>query len=98
MKNLKYLFLISFVSIFINVFGQQGLTCDDALPFCTDSVNNFEFNTIGVGQVGPNYGCMGTAPHTRSVVWFYMRIATPGDIDSNKRRVIRFCNPFRSSS
>lgn len=52
--------------------------CDGARPFCTGITSDFPA-TINAGdaQIGPNYGCLTSVPNP---TWFYMKIATAGDL------------------
>lgn len=52
--------------------------CKGADPFCTGTTYYFPTNiNAGVGQTGPDYGCLGTQPNP---VWYFLRIATAGAI------------------
>jgi gliding motility-associated-like protein len=53
-------------------------SCAGADPFCTGSTYNFPAGVnAGSGETGPNYGCLYSEPNP---VWYYLKIATPGDI------------------
>ncbi len=55
--------------------------CTGSDPFCTGTTYNFPANVnAGVGQSGPNYGCLCTQPNP---VWYYLRIANPGSLSIN---------------
>lgn len=55
--------------------------CTGSDPFCTGTTYNFPANVnAGVGQSGPDYGCLCTQPNP---VWYYLRIANPGSLSIN---------------
>jgi len=55
-----------------------GGTCETAEPFCTDGGSTYPAGVnTGNAQSGPNYGCLGSQPNP---AWYYMKIATGGDI------------------
>ncbi len=59
-------------------FGQNG-TCLTADPFCTGTPVTFPGGVgTGTAEVGPDYGCLLTQPNP---AWFYMEIATGGNLD-----------------
>lgn len=58
--------------------GGPNSTCEMAAPFCTGTLYSFPAGVnAGHGQVGPNYGCLGSTPNP---AWYYMKIATSGNI------------------
>lgn len=80
--------------------GGQNKTCETAAPFCTGTLYSFPAGVNAPpGQVGPNYGCLATRPNP---AWYYMRVATPGNIiiqmHSEPAKDIDFCcwGPFTS--
>ncbi|MBU3928938.1 MAG: PKD domain-containing protein, partial [Bacteroidetes bacterium] len=54
-----------------------GFTCAESDPFCTSEIYSFPAATTGVGEPGPDYGCLNTQP---CPVWYHMRIRQSGDI------------------
>lgn len=56
-----------------------GENCANANPFCTGTNYNFP-NSTGVQSLGGGgiYGCLGSTPNP---VWYYMQVATAGNID-----------------
>ncbi len=53
-------------------------TCGQADPFCTGTTYTFPATVGGsAGQVGPNYGCLGTKPNP---AWYYLQIANSGNL------------------
>lgn len=83
----------------IYIKSRQNNRCNLAEPFCTD-VGLYQFPAgvnAGSGEVGPNYNCLSTTPNP---AWYYMRIATPGNINiymySTPSEDIDFCcwGPF----
>lgn len=54
----------------------QGTNCGSADPFCTGTTYIFPNNT-GVPDSGP-MDCLGSSPNP---AWYYLQIATPGDLD-----------------
>ncbi len=83
MKNIfsnRLLFIIILLIINNNLFS-QGADCSTADPFCTGTTYNFPLQTDnGTAEVGPDYGCLCTQPNP---VWYYLNIATAGDININ---------------
>ncbi len=77
MKNKYILLCIVFMLNFL-VYG-QGLTCDQAEPFCASNAALVFPNTSNTGnaEVGPNYGCLGTQPNP---AWYYLQIGQSGDL------------------
>ncbi|MDC3388912.1 hypothetical protein OAX11_05325, partial [Flavobacteriaceae bacterium] len=76
MTSKKY---ISVLLILLNSFVfSQGITCDLVEPACAGGGFVFENVSNGtVGEVGPNYGCLGSVPNPS---WFYFNVAASGDI------------------
>ncbi|MFZ5553513.1 MAG: gliding motility-associated C-terminal domain-containing protein [Bacteroidota bacterium] len=61
------------------VFSQN--TCATADPFCTQTGTTYPAGVNnGTAPAGPNYGCLGTQPNP---AWFYLNIATSGNIQIN---------------
>lgn len=57
--------------------GSPGL-CEDASVFCGSNVYQYPAGVnSGNGQVGPDYGCLGSTPNP---VWYFMQILNPGPI------------------
>jgi gliding motility-associated-like protein len=55
--------------------------CSGADPFCTGIAYNFPANVnAGVGQSGPDYGCLCSQPNP---VWYYLRISNAGSLSIN---------------
>ncbi len=55
-------------------------TCAAAQPFCTSTGATYPAATNTTAQTGPNYGCLGSEP---APAWFYLNIATSGNININ---------------
>ncbi len=55
-------------------------TCAAAQPFCTSTGVSFPASTNTTAPAGPNYGCLGSQPNP---AWYYLNIATPGNIMIN---------------
>ena len=55
-------------------------SCAAASPFCTSTGATYAAATGTTSQTGPNYGCLSTQP---SPAWFYLNIATSGNIQIN---------------
>lgn len=54
--------------------------CVAAQPFCTSTGVSYPAGTNTSAPAGPNYGCLGSQPNP---VWYYLNIATAGDIMIN---------------
>ncbi|MBL7883964.1 MAG: gliding motility-associated C-terminal domain-containing protein [Bacteroidia bacterium] len=74
MKKLSQLILLLFTSG--NLLLAQGSDCSTADPFCTGTTYTFP-NTTGVPNAG-TFGCLTTTPNP---AWYYLQIATSGNID-----------------
>lgn len=90
-----------FASLMMDYYvrSRQNNTCANADPFCTDN-GQYQFPAgvnAGSGESGPSYDCLYTTPNP---AWYYMRIATPGNINiymySTPSHDIDFCcwGPF----
>ena len=90
-----------FASLMMDYYvrSRQNNTCANADPFCTDN-GQYQFPAgvnAGSGEAGPSYNCLSTTPNP---AWYYMRIATPGNINiymySTPSHDIDFCcwGPF----
>lgn len=55
-------------------------SCAGAQPFCTSSGVTFPGSVGTTSEVGPNYGCLFSQP---SPAWYYLNIATAGNIMIN---------------
>ena len=55
-------------------------SCAGAQPFCTSTGVNYPAAVGTTSESGPNYGCLSTQP---SPGWFYLNIATAGNIQIN---------------
>ncbi|MCH2043897.1 MAG: SprB repeat-containing protein, partial [Saprospiraceae bacterium] len=79
MKNISILFLFfSTLAGFNNLYA-QGVDCENAEPFCTDSGATFPAGTNQpAAPAGNNYDCLGTQPNP---AWYYLQIDDPGPID-----------------
>ena len=90
-----------FASLMMDYYvrSRQNNTCANADPFCTDN-GQYQFPAgvnAGSGESGPSYDCLYSTPNP---AWYYMRIATPGNINiymySTPSHDIDFCcwGPF----
>jgi hypothetical protein len=77
-------FFILLISLIVSISGFSqagGITCSDMEPICTDAGVSFTANSGGPSasslDPGNNYGCLGSTPNPS---WFYLEIATAGDI------------------
>jgi len=61
----------------ITSYAQQPF-CNDAEPFCTDSVYNYPLATGTSSETGPDYGCLLTQPNP---VWYFLQISVAGNIN-----------------
>lgn len=102
----NYILLLLLLFLGIQVFSQPGggsnNTCETAAPFCTGTTYTFPAGVnAGFGQSGPCYSCLATRPNP---AWFYMRVATSGNIIISMHSVpqedIDFCcwGPFSSQN
>jgi gliding motility-associated-like protein len=77
---MKKLFLIIvFITGIINANSQNF--CNVALPFSTGTTYNFPAGVSSPsvqGEVGPNYGCLGSTPNP---AWYYLKVCTQGNIE-----------------
>ena len=55
-------------------------SCASAQPFCTSVGANFPAGVNTTAPVGPNYGCLFSQPNP---AWYFLNIATPGNININ---------------
>lgn len=56
-----------------------GSICNSASPFCTGSTVTYPAGVnTGQAPLGPAYGCLASRPNP---AWFYLQIATSGNID-----------------
>jgi hypothetical protein len=99
---MKKRILLSIASFCLAIHSfSQGASCATADPFCTENGAAFPASTSTVAESGPDYGCLGSQPNP---AWYYMQIATSGNIDidlSNSANVdIDFAcwGPFSSLS
>lgn len=74
MKKFSQLFLLLFASS--SMLFAQGSDCSTADPFCTGTTYTFP-NTTGVPDAG-TFGCLITTPNP---AWYFLQIATTGNID-----------------
>ncbi|MFZ5553511.1 MAG: gliding motility-associated C-terminal domain-containing protein [Bacteroidota bacterium] len=80
-NNLLLRFLFAFVLLITanhSAFSQAS--CAGAAPFCTSTGVNFPASTSTTAPAGPNYGCLGSQPNP---AWYYLNIATSGNIQIN---------------
>ena len=77
MKRLINIFILfcSFLTISISS-NAQGTNCFGADPFCTGTTETFP-NTTGTPSTG-SLGCLGSTPNP---AWYYLNIATSGDLN-----------------
>lgn len=80
-KQLKFL-LFCFSVLCVSSSFSQGTTCATADPFCTGTTYNFPNNT-GVPDAG-TFDCLMTTPNP---AWYYLQIATSGNIVININQV-----------
>ena len=98
MKQSWYLFVLFLLAgsgLYAQVGGQNN-TCQTAAPFCTGTLYSFPAGVnAGSGQTGPYYGCLLSRPNP---AWYYMKVATPGNIiiqmHSEPSKDIDFCRAF----
>ena len=78
MKN-NYI-VICIVFIFNSLAYGQGLTCDQAEPFCAGNATLVFPNTFdgSFAEIGPDYGCLFDQPNP---AWYYLQIGQDGDLD-----------------
>lgn len=80
---MKYFYsFLFFVVCLIGIqtkINAQG-SCAAAAPFCTAAGVNFPASTSTTAPAGPNYGCLGSQPNP---AWYYLNIATNGNIQIN---------------
>lgn len=85
----KLTFLLTLL-IFINLnVKSQGTDCFSADPFCTGSTYNFP-NSTSTADLGA-LGCLGSSPNP---AWYYLNIATSGDINIHIEQYDTFGNPI----
>lgn len=61
----------------------SGSQCGASLPFCSDQSYFFpNMVDAGLGQTGPNYGCV-NAGLTHNPVWYYMNVSQSGTLIIN---------------
>ncbi len=75
----KYYILICTL-VMLNVLAySQGVSCDQADPFCAGGAALIFENTSGVGnaETGPNYGCLVEQPNP---AWYFIQIEQSGDL------------------
>jgi PKD repeat protein len=54
-------------------------SCHKSFPFCTTNIYTFPAGVnSGIGQAGPNYGCLTTRPNP---AWYHLKIQDPGNIN-----------------
>ncbi len=54
-----------------------SVECIGAQAFCSEQAYTFPNSTNTTAPVGPNYGCLSSAPNP---IWYYMEVAQPGII------------------
>ncbi|MBI5218779.1 MAG: gliding motility-associated C-terminal domain-containing protein [Bacteroidia bacterium] len=79
---MKRYIILSILGLGLTLFVSFGLNaqvanCAGADPFCTGTTYAFPMATGVSPESGPNYGCLYSQPNP---VWYYLKIATPGDI------------------
>lgn len=61
------------------VTAAATVSCSNATAFCTVTPQTYPASTnAGSGQLGPDYDCLAATPNP---AWFYLEIATAGDLD-----------------
>lgn len=75
------LILFILITISLQVVFAQGADCSTASPFCTAAgTATFPASQNTTAPVGPDYGCLFTQPNP---AWYYLQMATSGNIDLN---------------
>ena len=77
MNSKKLLSIVLLIFLTTRVFS-QGTLCSSATPFCTAVGTPFTYQNVtgtAVGQIGPNYGCLGSQPRPS---WFYIKSSAAG--------------------
>jgi len=76
----KSIFYVLVILIFFTIKSAWAQTsCSNAAPFCTSTGVSFPAGVNnGSAPSGPNYGCLGSEPNP---AWYYLNIATSGNID-----------------
>ncbi|MDP1744141.1 MAG: gliding motility-associated C-terminal domain-containing protein [Bacteroidota bacterium] len=80
--------ILAIIILFLKNVTAQGTDCATSTPFCTASgVATFPAQQNTEAPIGPNYACLGSQPNP---AWFYLQIATAGDIilDMNNSAVV----------
>ena len=61
-----------------NINAQNGSSCIDSNPFCSDQSYNFPNNSSGSSATsGPDYGCLFSQPNP---IWYHLKIGQSGPI------------------
>jgi len=80
---MKYIYTL-FISVICVLAIQTEInaqgSCAAAAPFCTSTGVNFPASTSTTAPAGPNYGCLLSQPNP---AWYYINIATAGNIQIN---------------
>lgn len=74
---MKKLILLALTLFFSNLQSFSQADCATAAPFCTSATTTFPASTSTTAPAGPDYGCLGSQPNP---AWYYLNIATSGDI------------------
>ncbi len=89
MKLIFKIFLFLSTWFFVKNSSAQGVDCFNADPFCTGSTENFP-NVTGDPGLG-SIGCLGSSPNP---AWYYLNIATSGDINIHIEQYDLFGSPI----
>ena len=80
MRKLKYLIVLLMLFAVNSKSYSQGISCETAEPFCTDSIYDFPtvIDNYDYFNSSINFGCFGSVIN---LSWFYLKISEAGDIN-----------------
>ncbi len=87
MKKIVFTLLLTF--FLVNSGKSQGPDCFNADPFCTGTTYSFP-NSTSTPDLG-TLGCLTTSPNP---AWYYLNIATSGDLNIHIEQYDTFGNPI----
>lgn len=61
-----------------NSKSQDGSSCIESNPFCSDQSYNFPNATSGSAPNGPDYGCLLSQPNP---IWYHLQIDQSGPLE-----------------
>lgn len=81
MKRILPIAVFVFIGLLPTLIFAQGSTCSTASPFCTaNGTATFPASQNTTAPSGPSYGCLYSQPNP---AWFYLEVATAGNITLN---------------